>query len=314
MMQDRKVIILLAAYKGAPYVGAQIESVLAQDCRDWYLVLSDDGEDTAAILEDYAARYPEKILHYRSGLRFGSSQKHFMHLICRFGDQAPYIMCCDQDDVWHPDKVRKTLAAMEKLEAAAPEDAPLLVHTDLRVVDGELQELNPSFMHFSQIDGRRLALNQLLVQNVVTGCTMMINRSLALLAARAEYCEAMLMHDWWMALIAAALGQASFLPEATMDYRQHGKNVVGAKNAGSFSYMLSRLKGDYIRQMRDASMAQAEAFLNYYRAELGSSQKDILQAFIALKTLSKPARLRRLQRRHLWKNTLPRQLGQLWKW
>ena len=314
MMHDKKVTILLAAYRGAAYVGAQIESVLKQDCGDWFLILSDDGEDTADVLDFYARSYPDRIVHHRSGRRFGSAQKHFMYLIGRFGGEAPYTMCADQDDIWHPDKVRKTLAAMEAAEADAGGPIPCLVHTDLRVVDGQLQEMDPSFMHFSKIDGTRLAFHQLLVQNVVTGCTMMINRPLAALAARGENEPAMLMHDWWIALTASALGRAVFLPEATMDYRQHGGNVVGAKNAGSLSYMKSRLKGDYARKMRDDSIAQAKAFLQCYETELSEKQKEICTAFASLPEQNRAARLRTLQKYHLWKNTLSRRAGQGLLW
>ena len=42
-------------------------------------------------------------------------KKHFMHLLRNFHD-APYVMFCDQDAVWHPDKVRKTLELMQKIE------------------------------------------------------------------------------------------------------------------------------------------------------------------------------------------------------
>ena len=62
MKHDRQVTIVLAAYKGGEYVGAQIESILAQDCGDWFLVLSDDGEETQEVLDLYAERYPDRIL------------------------------------------------------------------------------------------------------------------------------------------------------------------------------------------------------------------------------------------------------------
>ena len=197
---EKQILILLAAYKGGRFIRPMVDSILAQDVGGWRLILSDDGEDTAPILQEYADKYPDKITHYRSGRRFGSAQKHFMHLLEQFGGQADYIMFSDQDDVWHPDKVRLTLRLMEQAETDPA--LPVLVHTDLRVVDGQLHEMDPSFQHYSGLDGHRLALEQLLVQNVVTGCTMMINRSLARLACRPVGEGDMLMHDWWLALIA----------------------------------------------------------------------------------------------------------------
>lgn len=142
-MQEKKILILLAAYRGTHYVGEQIESILAQDCDDWRLVLSDDGDFTEDILDGYAERYPEKIVRYRSGLRFGSAKAHFMHLISHFSERAPYIMLSDQDDIWHKDKARRTLSLMKKTETDF--NGPILVHTDLRVVDASLHEISPSF-------------------------------------------------------------------------------------------------------------------------------------------------------------------------
>ena len=230
-MEAPIVYILLAAYNGCAYIREQIDSLLLQDHTAIKIILSDDGssDDTLKILNEYAQKYPEKILHYRSGVRFGCAQKHFMHLLGVFQD-APYLMFCDQDDVWHTDKVRKTLAKMQKLENG--EMVPTMVHTDLRVVDGDLKEISPSFWKHSNLDGSRLALNQLLVQNVVTGCTMMINRPLAQLACRSVP-QKVLMHDWWLALLASACGRTGFLTEQTIDYRQHGNNSVGAKDVRS---------------------------------------------------------------------------------
>ena len=113
---EKQILILLAAYKGGRFIRPMVDSILAQDVGGWRLILSDDGEDTAPILQEYADKYPDKITHYRSGRRFGSAQKHFMHLLEQFGGQADCIMFSDQDDVWHPDKVRLTLRLMEQAE------------------------------------------------------------------------------------------------------------------------------------------------------------------------------------------------------
>ena len=311
-----RVTILLAAYKGNAYVGEMIDSILAQDCDNWELVLSDDGGFTEELLADYAARYPDRIRHHRSGLRFGSAQKHFLHLMkeCR---NAEYLMFCDQDDVWHPDKVRKTLAAMQAAEREARAESreentpPVLVHTDLRVVDGELRPLDESFMHYSRLDGRRLAFNELLIQNVVTGCTLMINRPLTALALEGAEEEKMLMHDWWIALCAAAFGRSVFLPEATIDYRQHGGNVVGAKSPLNPAYLKSRLSGGAIKKSLNDTSAQAEAFLAVYGDRLNSEQKELVSAYAKLPSLGKLARLRTYSRYGFWKKDPGRRAAQM---
>ncbi len=309
-----RVTILLAAYKGKEYVGAMIDSILAQDCDDWELILSDDGTDTETLLAEYAARFPERIHLHVSGRRFGSAQKHFLYLMQQFGT-ADYLMFCDQDDVWHPDKVRKTLLTMQKAEQEAREETgerlPVLVHTDLRVVDGNLQPIDESFMHYSRLDGCRLALNELLIQNVVTGCTLMINRPLTALALEGAGQEKMLMHDWWIALCAAAFGRSVYLPEATIDYRQHGGNVVGAKSPLNPAYLKSRLSGGVIKKALDDTSAQAEAFLAVYGDRLNSEQKELVSAYAKLPSLGKLARLRTYSRYGFWKKDPGRRAAQM---
>ena len=313
MRQTKTVSVVMCTYNGARFLREQMDSVLAQTYPLKEIIVQDDGstDATMSILNDYAQLDARVKVYRHEGEQHGINANFLSAMRRAEGD---YIAICDQDDVWHPDKIRKTLTAMKRAEMGLRPDTPVLVHTDLRVVDGKLEEMDPSFMHFSKIDGNRLAFHQLLVQNVVTGCTMMFNRPLALLTARAEGTEAMMMHDWWMALVASALGKAVFLPDATIDYRQHEKNVVGAKNASSFAYMASRLKGDYIRRMRDESISQAEAFAACYEAELPEAAQEVLQAFISLKKHRKINKIKAMEQYGFWKNTLSRRAGQLWKW
>lgn len=275
------VRILLATYNGEKYIGEMIESILAQDYTDWQLVLSDDQskDGTVAILEDYAGKYPDRITHYRSGLHFGNAQGHFLHLLNQFPD-APYIMFCDQDDVWHNQKVSATLKKMQEIEKPG---TPALVHTDLRVVDGQLREMDPSFLGYSGLSGDRVELKHLLVQNVVTGCTMMINRTLAELANAHMPEGKILMHDWWLALIAASMGTVGFLNQATIDYRQHGNNTVGAKDTRSLSYILKKIRNDGVRKAMEATYAQAEVFLEAFGDQLAPEQQQVVADYAALK-------------------------------
>ncbi len=271
------VLILLATYNGENYIREMIDSILAQDYTDWGLVLSDDGskDSSAEILEEYAEKYPDKIIHYRSGKKFGNAQGHFMHLL-KEHHNAPYIMFCDQDDVWHSDKISKTLAKMKETEEVG---IPALVHTDLTVVDANLCEISDSFCKHSRLDGNRLETNQLLVQNVVTGCTMMINKELAELAVEKELPKEAIMHDGWIALICSVFGRAAFLNEATIDYRQHGDNSVGAKNVTSPSYLIERLKSKSMRKSLKNAANQARAFLDCFGDKIPADKSVVISDF-----------------------------------
>lgn len=305
-----KIVILLATYNGERYIKEMVDSIIAQDYPNWQLVLSDDcsSDSTPQILQSYAQAMPEKIIFHRSGLRFGNAQNHFMYLLKTFCD-APYIMFCDQDDVWHVDKVRKTYEKMKEIESSVA--IPAMVHTDLNVVDGNLKCLNPSFMQMSSITGDRLSTRQLLTQNVVTGCTMMMNCALAKLATENIPDTGIAMHDWWIAILASTCGDIGYLDEATIDYRQHGKNSVGAKNVRSFRHIFNQLKNAQMSKNIKRSFEHAEVFLACFGDKIPEEKARVIQLYVELGKKNVVARRIGYIKYGFWKAGILRQIGQL---
>lgn len=285
------VRVLLAAYNGAAYLREQLDSLLAQDYCNMQIVVSDDSstDETPQILDEYASRFPERVTRYHAPQRFGNAQDHFMHLLRRFSGQDVYCMFCDQDDIWDADKVSVCMQAMRGKEAGKA-DIPVLVHTDLRVVDASASVVDASFMHYSALDAKRGTLAQFLVQNIVTGCTMLLNPALCRVVCEAPAPPQMLMHDWWIALAAAALGCVVYVPRATICYRQHGKNSVGAKDVRSLSYARSRISGGGARAAMDATMCQAEAFADAFAPRLCEEALLLCRAYAACRTKGRLAR------------------------
>ena len=69
------------------------------------------------------------------------------------------------------------------------------------------------------------------------------------------------MHDWWIALVAAAFGKIVCVPDATIKYRQHGNNVVGATKVNTLGFILKRLSGSaYVKETLKMAHAQAAVF------------------------------------------------------
>ena len=280
--------ILLATCNGARFLEEQLDSLFAQSCRQWRLLVRDDVSDdaTPAILEAYRSRYPDRVSIVDNGGERRGACGNFAALLEL--SRAPYVMLCDQDDVWLPDKVEATLAAMRELERQHGTDSPLLVHSDLRVVAEDLSPLGESFWRYQGSDPQRLTtLNRVLLQNFATGCTVMVNRPLVTLAVPLPP-EAR-MHDWWLALVATAFGRSVAIDRPTILYRQHGMNDTGAARwsfaaeAVGFFDRERRRRAVAVRNEIFASLeAQGSAFLARYGDRLGARERETLRAFATL--------------------------------
>lgn len=274
-MRNDTVDILLATYNGFSFVASQIDSILSQTHKDFRLIIRDDAskDSTRKVLEAYANRYPEIITLLPSDESLGV-KGNFSCLMQH--STSDYIMFADQDDLWEEGKIAKTLERMKELEQQSLADTPLLVHTDLRVVDRNLNILSSSFWKYGKIDpSRGQSLNRLLMQNVVTGCTMMINRPLLLLAFPIP--ENAAMHDWWLALVAAAFGRIEALWEPTLMYRQHGGNALGAQKFLSLGYFKKGM--ERMSRPEFEKQAHVNALLDRYPNYLSIDQKQMLNAY-----------------------------------
>ena len=223
------VTILLATYNGGEFLPEQLASIRDQTIDHWKLLVRDDGssDGTRSALADAATDDSriELIEDQKGSLGAAGNFGALMSEGRRRG--AERIMFADQDDVWSPTKIERELAHLRRSEATHGSETPILVHSDLRVVDRGLRTLHESFMAHQHISHTpRNPLGTLLVQNFVTGSTCLFNRSLLDIATPAP--EEMVMHDWWLAVCAGATGRLEFLPDPTVSYRQHDGNEIGA--------------------------------------------------------------------------------------
>lgn len=279
-MQDKQIEILMAAYNGAPYIREQVDSILRQTDENWHLTLSDDGstDGTDAIVGEYACRFPDKVRQMRSGRRFGGAKAHFFWLTEHC--EAPYIAYCDDDDVWRADKLEKLRKAMRDAEARFGSDTPVLVFSDQTVTDAALNVIAPSLMRYQKQRFERFDYRSILMQNVVTGGAMMVNRALAKMALQCADPSRVIMHDWWMAAVAARFGEIVYIDDPLGVYRQHAGNSVGAKNVGSTEYVRRKLSGlSRVRESLVRKKAQAEVFGQTFGARLSDADSAFLQGF-----------------------------------
>jgi len=302
------ITILLATFNGEKFVSEQLDSILQQTVTDFSIEISDDGstDGTLAILEAYRERYPEKIAICQNTVPTGSPKFNFFSMMKE--KKNDYVMLCDQDDVWLSDKIEKTLEKMRVWEEEYGKSTPLLVYTDLTVVDEDLQVVSPSFKKAMNANYKKTELRQQLIQNTLTGCTVMYNRALAdLIFGEPQY---MVMHDWWLMLIASAFGRITDVEEQTILYRQHKKNEIGAKDVRTIKYKINKLLG--YKEMKKAiyqTYEQAESFLSVYGAFLQKEQKELLAEYCKIPQKSKFGRWRTICRLGVLKNGIARKIA-----
>lgn len=223
------IAVVMGTYNGADYLREQLRSILDQTRPPDQIIISDDAstDGTVAIarraLEGFAG---DVIITANSGPR--GVVRNFTHGLELASTDL--IALSDQDDVWHPDKLEKMIAPFERRPHL------LLLHSDARLVDAVgapngdklLQSLTMSTAIKSEVHGGHAA-GILLRRNFVTGATTVIRREL--LASAMPVPDGWL-HDEWLAMVAASIGELDLVEEDLIDYRQHGSNEVGATVLG----------------------------------------------------------------------------------
>jgi glycosyltransferase involved in cell wall biosynthesis len=278
-----RIYVLLGTYNGARYIDAQIRSILAQTVTDWTLLARDDGS-TDGTLESLtrfanADSRVQVIADDRENLGCVGNFSRLAEIACE--QNARYVMFADQDDIWALDKVERTLNRMRAAEEQSGIGVPILVHTDLELVDQNDRALHPSFMAFQKIHHEaRNPLKTLLVQNFVTGCTVMVNRSLLVLGTPIP--ADALMHDWWLAACASACGSIEFVPHPTMAYRRHGGNAVTVRG---YRRTINPFLTDWLRLWSTGRRDHARAI----------RQAEALQIRLRERKSGNPARIRLIE-------------------
>jgi len=299
-----ELVILTAVYNGEKFIKQQIESVLTQTYDSWHMIICDDRstDESRSIIEEYRAKYPDKFTVILNEENLGVKKTFFKLLSMT---DADYIMFCDQDDIWNSDKIKKTLDCMQKNENGFP----LLVHTDMSVIDENSEEISASFHKMQSIDAYKNSLNRIIVQNTVTGCSMMINRPLAKLI-KEPVCAT--LHDWWIAVAAAALGRIVFLPEATMQYRRHSANIRGARSMHDPNYIIDRAKDKKdAHRMLELGYEQSAEFAAIYKDKLKADKLELLTAYGGMSGRTKTKKLKTVIKYRIWKQGAVRVLGQI---
>lgn len=252
---NQAVDILLSTYNSVKYLKEQIDSILQQTYTNWNLIIRDDGsvDSTIELIKSYK---DSRIQLITDSLGNVGSLKSFSLLL--EASKSNYIMFCDHDDIWLPEKIECFLIEIQNKEKQYP-NLPILIHGNMILIDKYGRELNKTFWDYGKVNPKGDKLNFILIQNTVTGCSCIFNRALKELIYPVP--EKIYMHDWWVGAVAATFGYIYRIEKPYTKYRLHGDNQVGV-NKYSIKLIKNKIKDfSKSKEILKKSITQAEEIL-----------------------------------------------------
>ena len=224
-----EVAVVLCTYNGSQFLEEQTASLLHQE-QAVRIVASDDAstDDTAERLSEWLRPNLDSLVTQDRNQGYVVNFETTLNRVLEQG--ASYIALSDQDDIWDKDRVMCGMSMMAELEKTHGVDVPLLVHSDLRLIDETGQLLHGSFLAYRRyrISNQR-SLPIILGENGVMGNTILMNSAMAKLCL--PFPEQLHVHDYWIALLAELFGQRAMLDLSLVDYRLHTKNASNTANS-----------------------------------------------------------------------------------
>lgn len=218
--KSMSIDILLSTYNGQRYLEAQLNSLFSQTYSNWKLLIRDDAstDGTMEIIQHFQNKHPDKLFlisNPEGNVGFALSYLKLM----KYSD-ADYLMFCDQDDVWNSDKIEKLVKHISENE----KENPYLAFADSIIVNDKREIIYQSYAQLTGLNYRK-GQQIYLLKNYIPGCNFIFNKKLKQKALEVNF--AMPVHDFWLLMIAAAIGKVGFVNEPLMQYRLHPGNAIG---------------------------------------------------------------------------------------
>ena len=269
------VFIVLGVYNpNLELFERQLNSLLAQSFTSFHVLLTLDGPQADEVIALATSLQDERIQLLNHANNVGVHENFARGLRAALEEsqkEDDLFAFCDQDDVWHQDKLVRQVEFMGKHAECG------LCHCDARVVDERGKIVSPSLFAYER-RSTRFGLLDLLVMNSVTGMTALATKNIAELASPFPLSGTPeILHDHWLALVAAAASKVMWLEQPLVDYVQHDANQLGAQPSA-----------------RIGARSSKSVFLGHvYRRRCARQYEWRRAAFIALSNLGeKPGNLR----------------------
>ncbi len=202
----------------------QVDSIRAQTHRNWILLISDDHSDPDKLEQMREVLGDDRRLLLSVADSQAGFYRNFERALTMVPPGVDYVALSDQDDWWRPDKIASQLAGLR------PQDK--LVYSDMRIVGEDGSVISDTYWSFRRNNHTDFAA--LVMANTVTGAALLFDRALLddVLPFPSEYESC--YHDHWIAQVAMALGDISYIDRPLYDYVQHGNATLGHFAANAF--------------------------------------------------------------------------------
>lgn len=267
-MYHPKILVLLSSWNGQQFILEQLSSIISQDIdAKLHILIRDDGstDETVQIIRSLNNPCIELIV----GENIGAKASFFSLIAEARNRDADFVALADQDDVWKTEKLK---VAIEKLQL---QNGPALYCSAMNLVDADLNPLG--LYRFND----ELGFEGSFFSNGATGCSCVFNRDLLVLLEKMPAADEVLMHDWWLYLIASAFGKVVYDRSSHILYRQHVSNQVGMRTG--YAALLHRFRMFFRRPARPSRLTQAIEFRRIYGDYLIPSSRHYLSELITCK-------------------------------
>ena len=263
----KKIQVLISTYNGEKYLKELMDSVLNQDIKQLTLIIRDDGsnDNTLKILSRYSSKKYIKIFFEKN---IGIIQS-FFKLLKISSPNSDYYAFCDQDDIWMKDKLSRAINKLNEFS----EEIPLMYCSRTILANDKL-----NIIRYSKIPRKPPSFSNALVENIATGCTIVINNSARKLILK-QIPSSALMHDWWIYLTVSAFGKVIYDIEPKILYRQHFSNTIGVET-NFIRKWNKRIKRFVKRNKKFPITQQVKEFRKIYGIFLPKDKKRKLNKFI----------------------------------
>jgi glycosyltransferase involved in cell wall biosynthesis len=326
--------IALTTYNGSKFLREQLQSLAIQTLQPFEVVVTDDcsTDDTLSIVQEFDKVLNIKIFVNESSLKVTKNFEKAVALCS--GD---IILMCDQDDIWHSDKLAKISQYFQ--------DNPykLAVFSDADLVDDQGNSLNKNFwsaVRFFEPQIQQFkngnVVELLLAGNRTAGCMMAFRKEVVEKIIPFPTHISLMIHDNWITIVVAMLDSLGMIKEKLISYRQHNLQQIGtrAKEVGKTVSLKDRFsrprneklapfleKRDYFCVLKDALLERIDGsnhnfehfdrIINYYKTRGTLSSFHLARIFPVLNLLVKGDYHRYKDQEASWKAPYVAAMGDL---